>query len=225
MWGGRPSRRAGRDVHVPPRPTPPQIDVQVNVTGLAPGVYDGSVRVDAAGVANSPLFVSVSLDLLPPGSNPGVLVRPTGLVFVQPSGGTTPAAQTVRLTSTASTSLDAVANPSTFAGGGWLTSTRNVTLFPGSPQTLSVQPSATSLSSLAPGQYFGAVSLLFGDQTSASVNALLLVTPSAITSCTPQRLLLQDDLGGNFGVLVNEGNPMRVFVKTTAATGLRMPPY
>ena len=189
----------------------PIVEALVNVTGLQAGQYFASIRIDSPG-SDALRSVNVGLTVLPPGANPGVLVRPTGLVFAQQAGSAsaiTP--QSVRLASSSSSNLDVVASPSTLNGGNWLTATaRNLTLPPGSPQTLNVQP---TLGLLAPGQYFGTVTLLFGDRTSDTVNVLLLVTAPAAASCVPARLLLSDRLGSSFGVPVNSGSVISVEVK------------
>lgn len=59
----------------------PEVEVNVDVAGLMTGQYNGLLRVNALGAGNGPQFVTVTLDILPPGSNPGVTVRPTGMIF------------------------------------------------------------------------------------------------------------------------------------------------
>ena len=186
---------------------PPLVDVNVNVAGLRAGAYSGQIRVDAAAARNAPQFLTVTLIVLPPGGNSGILVRPTGLIFVRQAGTSSPGSQTVRLHTAASGNREAVANATTFRGGDWLDlRPRNVTFTSAQPASLTVQPVLEPLQGpLAPGEYFGAVTLLFSDLTSQTVNTLFVVTPAnsaplRVTSsedsnsvaadggCSPQRL-------------------------------------
>jgi hypothetical protein len=66
------------------------IDVAVSAAGLASGRYSGLIRIESAGADNSPQLVSVDLNVLPAGSNPGVVVRPTGLIFAAQEGASSP---------------------------------------------------------------------------------------------------------------------------------------
>src|SRR5262249_10593949 len=64
----------------------PLADVNINAAGLAPGEYHGLITVTSSTAANSPQLVSVLLRVLPPGSDPGPVVRPTGLIFTAAAG-------------------------------------------------------------------------------------------------------------------------------------------
>ncbi len=186
----------------------PQVEVAVNVAGLRAGAYSGLVRVIAPGANNSPQSVTVVLNVLPAGSNPGVLVRPTGLIFAAQAGATSPVAQAVTLATAAPGSLGFVNGLLTFDGGAWLEAgTRNGVLSAGNPATIGVQP---SVGGLAPGIYRGTLALLFGDGSSQTVNILFLVVAraagaasagnqsEAAQQCAPQRLLgLHRSLGSN----------------------------
>src|SRR5207249_572027 len=70
------------------------VSVRVDPSGLAPGLYSGQIRVDAPRAANSPQFVSVYLNLLAAGSNPGPAVQPATLQFIGVAGGPNPGSQT-----------------------------------------------------------------------------------------------------------------------------------
>src|SRR5207249_3908937 len=61
--------------------TIPFVEAAVNATGLAPGDYYGRIEVTAPAAGNTPQIVSVVLTVLPSGSDPGPLIRPTGLIF------------------------------------------------------------------------------------------------------------------------------------------------
>ncbi|MGH6691509.1 MAG: BACON domain-containing protein, partial [Gammaproteobacteria bacterium] len=110
----------------------PLVEVGVNVTGLRAGAYSGQIRMVAAGASNSPQFVTVILNVLPPGSNPGVLVRPTGLIFAAEAGTSSPGSQTVHLGTVTPGIVDVVSGLLTRDGGSWLEAApRNLTLSAG----------------------------------------------------------------------------------------------
>ena len=71
------------------------VTVAVNTAGLAAGDYYGRIDLSSPGATNSPQTVTVVLNVLPPGSNPGPQVRPTGLIFTGVAGGTNPGSQVV----------------------------------------------------------------------------------------------------------------------------------
>jgi len=72
----------------------PRVEVRVNASGLAPGQYYAVVTVDAPGAANSPQVLTVFLEVLPRGSDPGAVVEPAELVFTTLAG-RSPGAQEV----------------------------------------------------------------------------------------------------------------------------------
>jgi len=180
----------------------PMVDVAVNVSGLPAGTYDGLLRITAAGANNTPQLVPVALNVLPAGSNPGVLVRPTGLIFATRTGTSSPAQQSVKLATPVPGTLGFVQGLLTYDGGTWLEAgTGNSMLSPDSPATVSIGP---GLGKLAAGIYRGALALLFGDGSSQTVNILFLVTRAgaaaaalsntpqeAGSDCVPSRLLAQ----------------------------------
>jgi len=213
---------------------PPLADVRVNAGGLAAGLYSGQVRVTSAGANNSPQFITVTLNMLPAGSNPPPVVRPTGLIFIRPAGSSSPGSQTVRLATPLLAGVQAAANPSTLTGGNWLeVLPRNLVFSASDSRTLTVQP---TLGALAPGEYFGALTLLFSDLTSQVVKVLFVVTPgsgsqtslaskavmdstvdpggAALDGCTPQKLYLAgQSLGSNFSIAVGYPTLVQAQVK------------
>jgi uncharacterized protein (TIGR03437 family) len=174
----------------------PLVDVSVNVKGLRAGTYNGLLRVSAPDANNTPQVVTVVLSVLPPGSNPGVLVRPTGLIFATQAGTASPSAQEVKLATAAPGTLGFVHGLLTYDGGTWLEAgTRNSLVSPESPTTISVEP---VLGKLAAGVYRGTLALLFGDGSSQTVNILFLAvsgtvrtaaTGGAAAACVSQQLL------------------------------------
>jgi len=59
----------------------PTVRLDVNPKDLTPGTYAATVQVTSPGADNSPQFVSVFLNVVPPGSNIGPIVQPSALVF------------------------------------------------------------------------------------------------------------------------------------------------
>ena len=208
----------------------PLVEVDVDVDGLAAGRYSGLIRIEAPGANNSPQFVSVDLNVLAAGSNPGVLVRPTGLIFATRAGTSSPGSQRVRLGTAAPGRVEARGGVLTFDGGDWLEAVpRNLVVSPDDPRTVTVQP---ALGSLAPDVYRAALTLLFADGTLQTVKILFLVVGAAGTAgetdsralargfgteaaqpCVPQQLhAVHRTLGSNFGSPVGWPSPIEVQV-------------
>ena len=203
----------------------PEVEVGVNVSGLGVGQYSGLIRVEAPGANNSPQFVTVELDVLPAGSNPGVLVRPAGLIFAAPAG-TSPSSQSVRLATPVPGSVEARSGLLTSDGGNWLRALPgNVSISPEEARSITLQPFSDML---APGVYRAAMTLLFLDGSPTQVvNILLLVAGEPATTssaqfadpgrranqaqCEPQRLLaLPRILANNFASPVGFPSPIEV---------------
>ena len=160
----------------------PQVEVSVNAAGLTAGQYHGLLRVNAIGASNSPQFVTVTLDVLPPGSNPGVVVRPTGLIFAAQAGTSSPGSQTVRLSTAASGQIEARSGLFTVDGGDWIEILPpNVVLSAEDPRTIVVQPKVEGLPA---GVYRGQLALSFSDGSPTQrVDILFLVVagPPGVT--------------------------------------------
>ncbi|SRR5579871_150745 len=183
--------------------------VGANLGGLAAGKYSALIQVSAPGANNSPQVVTVELNVLPAGSDPGVIVQPAGLIFTARAGTSDPGSQTVQVSLVGPATTTYSAGLVT-AGGNWAQALPlNAQLTPGNPsRTIVVQP---SLGTLAPGVYRGALTFVFGDNSPLQVvNLLFLVTGSgpgtnsvsvdgAGSSCSPTQLLgLFRSLGSNF---------------------------
>jgi len=210
----------------------PQVDVSVSVAGLRAGQYSGLIRVEAPGANNSPQYVSVDLTVLPPGSNPGVLVRPTGLIFAARAGTSSPGSQTVRLATAAPGSVGTVGGLLTFDGGNWLQALpTNLVLSPADPRNIVIQP---GLGSLAAGIYRATLTLMFADSSPAqTVNILFRVVgagaraastraePEADGACVPTRLdAVHRSLGSSFSAPVSWPNPIEVQVMDDCGTAV-----
>jgi uncharacterized protein (TIGR03437 family) len=167
------------------------LNVSVNAAALATGTYYGNVQVTAPGASNSPQTVLVVLQVLPPGSNPGPQLSPTGLVFTGIAGAVNPGSQTVSV-------ADVTANPTTFGSSvGYVGSTNNYisylpqngTVQPGtpaqSPTRILVQPNITNL---PPGVLRSAVTLVFDDGSIRNVSILSVVAPAGTSAQESDRL-------------------------------------
>ncbi len=152
----------------------PLAEAKVNAGGLRAGQYSGLIRVNALGASNSPQFVTVTLNVLPPGSHPGVTVRPTNLIFAAQAGAFSPGSQTVRLSTAALGEIEARSGLFTLEGGDWLEILPpNLVLSAADPRTIVVQP---NLGSLAPAVYRGQLTLQFSDLRNPSQ----VISPEAV---------------------------------------------
>jgi uncharacterized protein (TIGR03437 family) len=188
--------------------TVPLVQADVNVTGMKAGQYGGQIKIAAAGANNSPQFVTVILNLLPAGSNPGVLVRPTGLIFVATAGSADPGSQNVTMSSAALGSTQYASGLLTFNGNWAQAIPESGTFSAAASRSVVVQP---AIAKLATGIYRGALTLLFSDGSPAQVVDLLLLVVgpgSGVTAedrraeaagCTPTQLLeVSRTLSSNF---------------------------
>jgi trimeric autotransporter adhesin len=177
-------------------------NVIVSAGSLSPGDYYGQIQVSAVGASNSPQTALVVLRVLPPGSNPGPDVRPTGLTFTSVSGGQNPGSQTV-------TVGNLTANPITFGsavayvgGASWIEYLpTDATIFPSAPAQVVVQPDFTSLGA---GVRRAALTLAFDDGSIQTISILSVLAPPgaalaersgvngrAASGCSPAKLLPQ----------------------------------
>jgi uncharacterized protein (TIGR03437 family) len=168
-------------------PVVPEVRVDANPSGLSAGIYYGSVQVSSAGADNSPQFVSIILDVLPPGSNIGPLIEPAGLLFTGIAGAESPGSQTVLVQSTNSAPLTFHSGRITAGGQNWFTVTpSDGTVTEASPVRIVVQPQTAGL---APGVYHGTLTLSFSDGSTRNVD-LVLVLPAAGGSSTTSSQLI-----------------------------------
>jgi len=163
------------------QPLVPQVRVDIDPGGLSAGVYYGTIQVTAPGAENTPQVVSAELNILPPGSNTGELVQPSGLIFTGIAGGETPAAQAVLIQNTTGA-------PVTFTSSNVVQKQAVLfqlvpdsgTVAPAQPLHLLIQPNTKGL---AAGVYRGTVTLSFSDGSTRSVALVLVLTgPAAGTS-------------------------------------------
>ena len=160
------------------------VDVIVKSADLAPGDYYGSIRITSDSADNSPQTISVVLNVLPAGTNPGPEVRPTGLIFVGPSG-SSPGSQSVMISNlTAAPTTFASSQTTIPSGGNWLSYLpASTTINPDQPLNAVVQ---VDLSKLTPGAQRGVVTFLFSDGSIRNLSLLTVVTPTSGSNATAQ---------------------------------------
>jgi hypothetical protein len=126
--------------------TPGNVSVSVNPTGLTAGTYTANVTVTAASASNNPLTVPVTLNVT--AVAPTIGTSPSNLSFSFQTGGTTPAAQTVAVTSSGIAFTYSIAT-----SASWLLATPSSGTTPGNI-SVSVNPSG-----LAVGSYTGNITI------------------------------------------------------------------
>jgi uncharacterized protein (TIGR03437 family) len=193
--------------------TVPLVTVSVNPASLAPGQYSGQIQITSQAANNTPEFVSVILNVLPAGSNPGPLVLPSGLIFTEAVGGTAAGSQKITLSNLTGSPLTFASGKLTNDGVNWFSVTPATgTATSTQATTLTV---AVSSAGLSPAIRQGVLTLLFQDGSVRTVNILYLLAAGGVSSssadishpwatsgtCTPTKLLpLVTSLGSQFTV-------------------------
>jgi hypothetical protein len=118
--------------------TPFQLQVSVNPSGLAPGIYAGEVTLTSSGAGNSPYLVPVTLTV---SAAPVLSGEPAALAFAYTIGGPIPPPGQLQVT--ADTPTPATVVPSTTNGVAWLSTIQAGNTTPLSV-TVSVDPTGLS---------------------------------------------------------------------------------
>lgn len=188
----------------------PQVTVSASAANLAPGDYYGQVRIDAPNAANSPQVITVVLEVLPAGSDPGAVVQPSELVFSATPGNGAPGSQAFLVYNIGAIGESLATGQSTNLP--FLALPQEATLDPNQPTRVLVQP----LGGFAAGSTTAVLTFQFSDgrvQTAkvtvisapaASASALASKTKAAAAAgaaCTPTTLIPSvSTLGGGFSV-------------------------
>ncbi|HEY2012339.1 MAG TPA: hypothetical protein VGH38_02510 [Bryobacteraceae bacterium] len=158
----------------------PLADVNVNQAGLAPGEYHGLITVTSTSATNSPQLVSVLLRVLPAGSDPGPVVRPTGLIFTTNAASPSSSTQEVLVSNLSASPRTFTSARLTFDGAPWFTHLPvDATVVPAQPTHLLVQFNPAGLT---PDVRRGVLTLLFGDGSVQTISVLSVVAPPASAS-------------------------------------------
>jgi uncharacterized protein (TIGR03437 family) len=171
------------------------LTITTDATGLAAQDYYGSVILTPTDGKHPPVSIAVVLTIVPAGAAATPGVTPTGLVFTG-TAGVSPQARTFVISNVTSRAL-------TFTGAATQTTTffdfapKTGSINAGQSQTITVTPASATL---AAGVFRGSIKLTFGDNTTQTVDVLLVVSAAAGTSaelfsaraaggCTPTKLL------------------------------------
>ncbi len=164
---------------------PPLVNVAIDTSSLSPGEYYGQIQVFSPDADNSPQTVTVVLEVLATGTDPGPQVRPTGLVFTG-AAGSSPSSQNVFISNLTGNTTSYSSSRVTQQGGNWFVNApTNDTVPPNQPVRVVVQPDFTNLT---PGTiYNGVLTLLFSGGATQTVNVLSIVTGSSPSQGTEER--------------------------------------
>ena len=205
-------------------------------TGLTPGDYCGRIEVRSTGASNSPQYITVVLNILPPNTPLGPVVRPTGLIFTGIAGGDSPGSQDA-LVSDPTASPVTFGSSRTFVGGGnwFLHQPSDATVKPNQPARVVVQPDFSSTQS---GIWRGVLTLGFTDGSIATVAVLGVLAPAGTipaaagefaesiaspraAGCTPSSLVLQPtSLGNQFTVSLLQPASLQVRIVDSCGSPL-----
>lgn len=161
--------------------TPSNIQVSVNATGLAVGVYSGRVVISSNETANSPFVVPITLTVTQVGS---LGATPTSLSFTYQVGGELPGGQQLLIASsnTAQFTINSTSS-------GWLRVPQSAGTTPASI-TVSVNPT-----DLAPGSYTGSLAIQSATAGQITVPVTLAVSSANTLKVTPTSLGFSHRLG------------------------------
>ena len=176
--------------------TVPVVTVSVDPSILPAGKYYGLVRVDAPNAANSPQVLTVSLQVLPPGSDIGAVTQPAEVSFFTSASQGSPGSKDLFLYNVAAAPKSFRSLVSADPGLRVVTLPSDGTLDPQQPTRVVVQPFTEGL---APGTYNGSLTIQFDDGLVRSLKFSVVVsagsanlTPgarSADAACSPTKLL------------------------------------
>lgn len=190
--------------------SPPMITVTANQNGLAPGFYYGQLRIDAPGAANSPHVVTIAMQVLQPGADPGPAIVPSEIVFNTVAGAPPPGSQDLLVYNVSGTPQTYVSSIFSNAGNQILFSPGGATLSLNQPTHIVVQPMTTGL---PVGIYDSQLTLQFSDGfvRRAGIRTIVRPAPPGSTGsgkagrdasgCIPSQLILGiTSLGQSFAV-------------------------
>jgi Viral BACON domain len=184
--------------------TPGNVSVSVAPQSLAAGTYTGSVTLTSSGASNSPKTIPITLTVTAT-SQPTLAATPSTLSFNYTSGGATPAAQTVGLTSSSGTLSYTAAS-----SAAWLTVTPASGSTPGS---LSVGINPTGLSA---GTYSGAVTVTAAGASNSPLKITVSLTVSS-TSTNPSLNLTPGNLTFTYPSGSTTGGTQNISVASTGS--------
>lgn len=185
-------------------PAQASISVGVNPTGLAIGVYTGTITVSVSGFA--PLQVGVTLNV---GNVATGALNPNQLSFTYQTGASTPPAQLVIVQTQGGQPNNFSVSVTTAQGGSWLEATPSAGTAPG---ILAVRVNPTGL---APGSYSGTVSVtLSGSAAPITLPVTLAVASTPLLRLNQNQATFNYQIGGS--VSATQSLPIEVTSTSTA---------
>jgi hypothetical protein len=160
------------------------VNLVVDTTGLADGIYNGNIRIEAVGADDTPVDVPVSLTLV---ANPPVIgYGPTSLDFTAKEEGSNPASQEVAIWNAGGLTLDY--DIVSVGGASWLTGLPDSgSLTPGNTDRVTIGADITGLSG---GVYNETVRITAADAPNSPVDILVTLTVEALD---PEHIQLSTD--------------------------------
>ena len=183
--------------------TPDDIQVNINIAGLAPGTYTDSVEIASVDAANSPVYEVINLTVAPAPKT--LVVTPPVLNFTAQEGGSNPVAQTFDVTEQGGAAIGYIASRSGLPAG-WMTVTDTTGTTPG---TVTVNVDITGV--LA-GSYLDTIFVNSSEAANGPVTVVvnLTVTPVETFSLVVTPTVL------NFVTQVNVNPSNKAFVVSEA---------
>lgn len=172
---GANQRSGWLDVALDQASAPARLTLTAQRGTIPAGAYTATVTVSAAGLANGPQTVAVTLLVQDPNSPSSLLLSTNALAFVAPQG-VTPAQQTVQCNNGGGGALLGLAAAVSYGAGGsgWLTASFSQT---SAPATLTLRPTLTGL---AVGTYTATVTVSANGVVSRAVTVTLTVNPPGL---------------------------------------------
>ncbi len=207
--------------------TPDDIQVNVDIAGLAPGTYTDSIEIASGDAVNSPVYEVVNLTLAP--SPKTLVVAPTVLNFTAAEGGASPASKTFNVSEQGGAAIayeaDRVTVPST-----WMSLTDSTGTTPG---TVTVN---VDVAGLTAGSYLDTVFVSSPDASNGPiavqvnltitqvVTYSLVAAPDTVdftttvgTSPSPEAIVVSEAGGGN---IAYNATKTAAWLALTAGTGV-----
>ncbi len=195
---------------------PQAASVSVNVAGLAPGTYSGTVRITSPTATNSPQSASVTLTVrAAAAAPPEPSLSDFGAILSAATGAATSGTTTIQVQNFGGPNLGFGAIPSTSDSANWLNvtpATGTVTGGGSTPVVISANTTA-----LAAGLRQGAVRFLFADGTIRTLGVSLTIADGG-ASCAATGLVAQiTSIEDGFDL--NSGDPVELRAKVTDNCG------
>jgi uncharacterized protein (TIGR03437 family) len=158
----------------------PLVSVSVDPSSLTAGRYYGLVEVDSAGAANTPQFVTASLQVLPPDATPPAVTQPSSALFQSTAGSMAAGSQDILLYNLLPYPVSlhagvASSDPSML----FILRPRFVSVSPRQPAVLSVFAYPQSSN---PGTYHGTLSIGFPDGSVQELPLTYILSPATAAS-------------------------------------------